>query len=313
MPTPKEQLHKAFGSSGDTSSAVHLSVEEASAFFDTVVDQSVLLKKVRTEKVDRATKNLQRLVSTGEFLRAGGNHVAFDDADADTVDTQVIPISTKEVQGSIFVYDSEKRHNIEGVSIGEHVLSIAAKKVANSLEKLCLTADTANSSFVGTLSAYKQVDWWLKRIKSTGHYLDATNTTLFSDASVTREKFLKLYTSLETQYRDNAQFFLHDNAIVEYDELFTANFNRNNLVDNILNRPLVKVPLMGITAGKSQVILTDPQNLIIAFQVETAAVQFEKFRNPKMKRDEYYFTMELDTQVEVPEAAALLDKLTMKY
>ena len=310
----KEQLHKAFGSSGDTSSAVHLSVEEASAFFDTVVDQSVLLKRVRTEKVDRATKNLQRLVSTGEFLRAGGNAVAFSDADADTVTNQTIAINTKEVQGSIFVYDSEKRHNIEGVSIGEHVLAIAAKKVANSLEKLCLTADTANAAFVGTLSAYKQIDGWLKRIKATGQYLDSTNATLFpSGAGLDRDKFLKTYTSLETQYRDNAQFFLHDNAIVEYDELFTANFNRNSLVDNIMGRPLVKVPLMGITAGKSQVILTDPQNLIVAFQIETAAVQFEKFRNPKMKRDEYYFTMELDTQVEVPEAAALLDKLTMKY
>lgn len=313
MTTAKESLQKAFGTSGNTSSAVHLSVEEASAFFDTIVNQSVLLPRVRTEKVDRATKNLQRLISNGEFLRAGTGNAGFNDADADTVDTNTIAISTKEVQGSIFVYDNEKRHNIEGLSIGEHVLNIAAKKAGNSIEKLCLSADTANAGFVGTLSAYKQLDGWIKRITNGGNFLNAENTSLFADAGVSREKFLKLYTSLNPQFRDMAEYFLHDNALVEYDELFTANFNRNTLMDNILGRPINKVPLMGITSQKSPVLFTDPKNLIVAFQVETASVQFEKFRNAKMKRDEYYLSMEIDTQVEVPEAASILANMLLKY
>lgn len=308
-----ESLHKAFDGSGDSSKAVHLSSEEASAFFDTVVDQSVMLKKCRVEKIDLATKNLQRLISDGEFLRAGTGAAGFNDNDADKVTPTTIPIVTREVQGSIFILDSEKRHNIEGQSIGEHILNMVGKKTSNSLERMSLISDMSNAAFTGTQSAYKVNDGWLKLIKNGGNYLDAALTTLFADASVTREKFIKMYTALPVQYREMADFFLHDNVIVEYDELFTGNYNRNNLIDNILTRPLVKVPLMATAGKKSQVLLTDPKNLIVAFQMETSQIQFEKFRNPKMKRDEWYFNMEVGFQVEVPEAAVLLDNLTMKY
>lgn len=306
-----EKLEKAFGTSGKTSTAVHLSHEEAVAFFDTMIDQSKLLKECRVEKIDLATKSLQRLISDGEFLRAGTDE--FDDNDADTVEAKAIPIVTREVQGSFFIYDREKRHNIEGQNIGEHIMRIMATKTINSLEKMALISDTTNSAFTGTKSAYKVNDGWLKILKENGNYVDASNTGLFADDGVTREKFVKMYTTLPVQFRENAKFFLHDNAVVEYDELFTANYNRNNLVDNILSRPLVKVPLMSTEGNKTQVILTDPKNLIIAFQVETATISFEKFRNAKKKRDEWYFNMEVGFAVEAPDATVLLDNLKLKY
>lgn len=309
--TQTEELKKAFGDSAKTSTAVHLSHEEASAFFDTMVDQSALLKECRVEKIDLATKSLQRLISDGEFLKAGKDE--FDDSDADKVDIQNIPIITREVQWSFFIYDNEKRHNIEGQNIGEHILQIMAKKAINSLEKMALISDTGNAGFTGTKSVYKVNDGWLKAFKNHGHYLNAEETSLFTDATITREKFVKAYTSLPVQFRDNAKFFLHDNVIVEYDELFTGNYNRNNLIDNILGRPMVKVPLMATDGNKTQVLLTDPKNLIIAFQIETSTITFEKFRNPKKKRDEWYFNMEVGFAVEKPDAGVLIDNVKMKY
>lgn len=307
----KEKLQNAFGDSANTSSAVHMSVEEASAFFDTIVEKSVLLKKVRTEKMDFAKKNLQRLISDGEFLRPGAD--SFDDSQADKVDVKPIEIITKEVQGSFFIYDKEKRHNIEGQSFGEHMLNIMATKAANSLEKLAILGDTDEASFTGDKAVYKQFDGFFKQIKEHGNYIDASQSSIFADDTVTREKFVKMYTTLDPAFRDQAEFFLHDNVVVEYDELFTGNYNRNNLVDNILSRPMIKVPLAPTKDGKTKVLLTDPKNLIFAVQVETANITFEKVRNAKMKRDEWYFNMEIAFAVEAPDKAVLLDNLKMKY
>lgn len=145
------------------------------------------------------------------------------------------------------------------------------------------------------------------------NYIDASQSSIFADDTVTREKFVKMYTTLDPAFRDQAEFFLHDNVVVEYDELFTGNYNRNNLVDNILSRPMIKVPLAPTKDGKTKVLLTDPKNLIFAVQVETANITFEKVRNAKMKRDEWYFNMEIAFAVEAPDKAVLLDNLKMKY
>lgn len=159
----KQQLEKAFDSSGDSSTLVHLSQEEASAFIDTVVDQSSILKKVRVVKMDRAKQDVGKLVSNNRFLHAGGHDVALDDSKKDKFTPDKITLFTKEVIGAIEVFDDEIKHNITGQNLENRVLGLVSKKLANELEEIGMYSDTAPAVAWGASeSAFGLTDGWLK-------------------------------------------------------------------------------------------------------------------------------------------------------
>ncbi len=310
----KEQLAKAFDSTGDNSNAVHLSHEEASAFIDLVRDESTLLKLARVEKVDLATKSLPRLISSKRFLHAGGKGVALDDDKKDSFGTDNIEIHTREVIGAIEIHDSELKHNIEGQSLGEKMLNLAAKKIANELEEIAMYADKLGT-WSATESAFALYDGFVKRLKANGNLIDAADTDLFADAKVSKEKMVRLLTSVPTKFRKDLQFFLHDNVAIEYNEQFDQYFQSQNFVGNVLGKRINSVPLMRIddTTGKTEAIATDPMNLIFAMQVEDGTISFEKERVAKERKTVYHFSMEMDFQIEVPEAAGIITNLVTKY
>lgn len=310
----KEQLQKAFGASADSSSAIHLSREEATAFIDTVVDESVVLKRARVEKVDLATKHIPRIISSKRFLHAGGNGVEVSEANTDKFEVGGITIHTKELIGRVDIYDSELKHNVEGPALGKRILSLVARKIANEIEEIGQYADTAGT-WGATESAFAQFDGFKKRLLAGGNVLNAADTALFADASVTKEKFTKALTSVPTKFRKDLQFFAHDNVVIEYNELFDNSFNRPEFVSSVLGKPINSAPLMRIddATGKSDVIGTDPMNLIFAMQVEDGTISFEPQRFASKRMTSYFFCMESDFQIEVPEAAVILKDIVTKY
>lgn len=306
-----EQLNKAFDSSGDSSTLIHLSVEEASAFVDTIVDQSSIFKKARVVKMDRAKMDIGKLISTGRFLHAGGRDVALTTL-KDKFSTGKITLVTKEFIGAIDIYDDELKHNIEGQSLQTKLLALVARKVANELEEIALYSDTAPSVAWGASeSAFGLTNGWLKLIKATGQVVDAANV-MFSDTKVSKEKFIKLIKALPTKFRSQrAQIFAHDNIIIDYNSIFDANFNRTTFIDNVYGYQLSAVPNMRFDgSGKTDTIITPPENLVFGVQVEDASMQFEKERVPSLRKTTYHFTIEADFAVEETTAAGVLKNLT---
>ncbi len=304
----KEQLNKAFDSTGDSSSQVHLSVEEASAFTDTIVDQSSIFKKARVVKMDRAKMNIGKLISTGRFLHAGGRDVELTTL-KDKVATGQISLVTKELIGAIDIYDDELKHNIEGQSFQFKLLNLISRKIANELEEIALYSDTAGT-WGSTESAFDLFDGWLKLIKATGNVIDAA--VGFADTKVSKEKFVKLIKSLPTKFRQSsAQIFAHNNIVIDYNTIFDTNFNRNTFIDNVYGHVLNSVPNMRFDGtGKTDSILTQPENLIMGIQIEDGAMQFEKERVASKRKTVYHFQMEVDFQVEETTAASVLKNLT---
>ena len=305
MTTPvSTDIQKAFDSSAATSNLVTLSNEAATNFIDLMKDQSVVLKRARVEKVGTATKTLGRLISTGEFFRDPTEAIAWD-----TVGMQPIEIVMREIRGEFRIYDSEKRHSTDE-SLETKIINLIAKKAANSLEKLSLNSDKA--LVTGPL-INRKFDGFLKRIKTSGQYLDATNVAIFADAYVDRAKLTKMLKTMPTVFRDTAEFMMHNNARIDYVESLVGNFNRNELITNILGSNVSEAPLMTVDgSNNTAIILTNPLNLIFAISTDAGSIQFEKFRNAADRCDEYYFTMEVDFTMEAPDAAVMLDKAKIR-
>lgn len=306
MPHPEisVDIKKAFDSSADNSNLVHLSNEAATNFVDLMKDQSVVLKRARVESVGRATKTLGRIVSTGEFFRDKSESINWDDSSLQPID-----IALYEIRGEFRIYDSEKRHSTDE-NLDTKIINMIAKKAANSLETLALNSDKA---LVTGPIINRKFNGFLKRIKTSGQYLDATNTGLFADAYIDRAKLVKMVKSLPTEFRESAEFFMHNNALIDYVESLATNYNRNELIDNILGLKAGNAPLMTVDgSNNTSIILTNPLNLIFAISTDAGSITFEKFRNAADRCDEYYFTMEVDFQIEAPDAAVLLEKAKIR-
>ena len=307
MPNMKEQLNKAFDSSANSSTLVHLSSEEASAFVDTIMDESTLSKKTRVVKMDRATMKIGKLIGNGRFLHAGGRDVEVT-TNKDKFTPDFVQLSTKEIIGAIDIYDDELKHNIEGQALETRLLGLIAKKIGNELEEIGLYSDTAGT-WGATESAFDLFDGWLKKMLAGGNVIDASNV-MFSDAKVSKEKFVKLIKAMPTKFRRDLQIFAHNDIIIDYNTLFDSNFNRNTFIDNVLGTPLNSVPNMRFNVtDETDVILTNPLNLITGIQIEDASMSFEKERVAKLRKTTYHFQMEVDFAVEEVQATGVLKKL----
>ena len=67
-----EKLAKAFDSATINGKLISLNEEQASAFIDTVVDQSRILKAARVIKMSKPVKTIAKIIDFGDFLKPGG-------------------------------------------------------------------------------------------------------------------------------------------------------------------------------------------------------------------------------------------------
>lgn len=305
-----EQLQKAFDTSANGSPLIHLSSQEASDFVDLIVDKSVLLNKVRVVKMDRAKLNIGRILSGGRFLQPGGQDVAVADDKTYKAKTDTITLITKEFIGKIEIHDDEIRHSVNGEGIENTLLGHAAKKIRNELEELILYSDTTGT-FVTGLESFKVVDGVFKRLKGKSGEVDFS--VGFANQFADNEKFRKMLKTMPVEYRNGAEFFLNNDVMIDYTANFDNSVNRDAFVDNILSKPANEVPLASFDSkGETQVLFTNPQNIIWGVQIEDMSMQFERERVASKRKTVFHFSIEMDFNVEIPEAAVVGNKMKTK-
>ncbi len=235
-------LTKAFDSATVNGKLISLNTEAATAFIDTVVDQSVLLKAARVEKMSTPIKDIAKILDTGDFLKPSYGRSLSEVAGYD-FGSDMIQLISQEVTGNIMVFDQDLDDNIEGVGITNKLLGLITKKIANELEVM---------GILGVKKAIKNVcrdmfDGFRKRANDGGHVIDANSTALFSDRLISKAKFVKAFKAMPTKFRTpNLMFFAASDTIIDYDGLFDNNFNRQDMISKVLGKPLVEVPLMPI-------------------------------------------------------------------
>ncbi len=300
--TLKQELAKAFNASANTSTSIHLSQEEASTFVDMMVDQSQVMQRLRVVKMDRAKYNIGRIIDGGRFLRPGGQDV---EATAYRASTDNITLISKEVIGKIDIHDDELRHNIEGQSLEATLLAHVNKKVRNELLEIAFYADTASTPTAGN-EVLKQIDGFFKKLSTGSGVVDFSQVAAFPDAYPSKDKFRAMIKTLPVQFRQEAEFFLQNDLMLDYNALFDESYNRDQFIGKILGRNANEVPLFQYNSnGQSDIIYTPPMNLIIGIQVEDASIQFERERIPGKRKTSYHFSMEFDVAIESKEAAVV--------
>lgn len=302
-----ENLRKAFDASANTSPVVHLTQEQASAFVDLVVDQSQILSKLRIVKMDAAKMNIGRILSGGRFLQPGGQDVELGDDKTYKPKTDTINLTTKEFIGKIEIHDDEIKHNIEGAGLENTLLGHVAKKLRNELVELIFFSDTTGNFGAG-MDAFKVLDGVFKKL--TGKAWEVDFTAGFTDQYASAEKFRKMIKTLPDAYRSEAEFFLSGDIMMDYNAQFDNNVNRDDFINKILTKNTNEIPLFGFDSdGHTKTLLTSPNNIIVGIQVEDASMQFEKERIPGKRKTAFHYSIELDVNVEIPEAAVVGNKM----
>lgn len=219
-----QKIAKVF-SGGENSSLVHLNTAQADKFIDYVVDESVILKSSRVVRMDTPQKVIGKIGISDKILYPAQRGQALDSAKRASATPDKITLVSQEVIGEVRIYDDEVEDNIEGVAFKEHMMKMVAKKVANQLERVAIySRKVANPT-----DLLQMFDGFVKAIETSGVVVDASDTGLFSDRYIDKEKLAKLRKSIDTKYRNVLnKWYMPDDVAIDYEVKYEASNNTVN-------------------------------------------------------------------------------------
>lgn len=219
-----EKIAKVF-SDGTTSSLVHLNTQQADKFIDYVVDESVILKSSRVVRMNTPSKVIAKIGISDKVLYPAQRGVALDTNKRTQATTDKITLTTQEVIGEVRIYDDELEDNIEGTAFKEHMMKMVAKKVSNQLENVGLySRKVANPT-----DLMQMFDGFIKEIETAGVIVDASDTGLFADRYIDKEKLAKLRKSIATKYRAVLnKWYMPDDVAIDFEIKYEASNNTVN-------------------------------------------------------------------------------------
>ena len=238
----ENKLNKVFDAGSLNGKLVHLNEEQATQFVNYMIDESKLLKAVRVVRMAKPTKTIAKLFANGRFLQPGQSGVALDKAKYQQATTETIELNSKLVRGAFFITDEEMQDNIEGEGFNENFIRLIARKVANEFEEIGVYARKVTTD--SPLSVLDMFDGFKYRLLKDGNVIDAN---LLANRTIEKAKFAKLMKALETKYRTNIKFLVPSDVMIDYGLLFDTVADsqvRAELKSNILQKPLIEVPLM---------------------------------------------------------------------
>lgn len=286
-----EKIAKVF-SGGENSSLVHLNTAQADKFIDYVVDESVILKSSRVVRMDTPQKVIGKIGISDKILYPAQRGQALNSSKRTEATPDKITLVSQEVIGEVRIYDDEVEDNIEGVAFKEHMMKMVAKKVSNQLERVALySRKVANPT-----DLLQMFDGFIKEIETNGGVVvDATDTGLFADRYIDKEKLAKLRKSIDTRYRNVLnKWYMPDDVAIDYEVKYEASNNTVNKygafgVDftkaNIMSidRPVFKTGGLNTTltaspsAGATTINVTATTNASVGDTITLALGQDKEF------------------------------------
>lgn len=283
MDDKKTALAKAFDTGTAGGALVHLNSEQSSAFIDTIVDESQILKKARVHKMSKPTAEIAKLAFNGRFLHPGTVGVEQPDNQRAEATGTTVSLESKLIKGKFIVFD-EEREDVEQDNLDTYLLSLIAKKTANEIEKASLIGRKVASP----TSIDDMFDGFIYRAMLGGNVVDANDTGVFADRYVAKAKFSKAMKALPTRFRAGAEFFVPSDVMIDYTDLYdtVADANvRAQLQGAIMRRPVTEIPLLecnqavlktggnsttltaGVAAGQTIVPIASATNLSVGDEI----------------------------------------------
>lgn len=321
--TPGQKLTKATISSGGWSYG--LSAHEANSFIDYIVDQSVLLKRIRTIRMPDKKYNIDKIGLGGKVLVKATPGVDPGDTVSVSGPTQV-QLDAKEVIAIVSIGDDTLEDNIEGEAFTQHLLGMVSRAAANELDQAAIHGDTA----VADTGILDRFDGYYKLAKDNGyHGIEAMADADRYWPGANGGKATRLLKALPTKYRQdyrNLAVILHNDLYLDYmDELASKGYSEAwQAITGMQDVPIrsiqnVRVPMlktdMSFTYSSTPytdgtfVMLTDLRNLIFGIHRE---IRIESQRWARKRATDYVITMRCDVQIENGDAIAIYDHAKVK-
>jgi len=225
------KIQKAFDSSAFNSKLVHLHEEDANRFIDTMVDESVVIKQARLVKMNTPQKEIAKIGIGEEVLFPATMGQALADSKKVEASTSTIKLISNEVISVVDIHDMELEDNIEWQSFTQHILDMISKRIANQMDTAALYGEKVTNA-VNINGLY---DGFVTRALAGWQVIDASDTGLFADRYIDKEKMTKLLKSLPTKYRQSVDaLYLHNDIELDWTNLYTTNITTTEWAKNAL-------------------------------------------------------------------------------
>jgi len=317
---PQQLLSKTINETNLPNSV--LNRKQADRFIDLVIDHSILLKNVRTRKVDHAKGEINKL-NLGSIVTEGAN-VGLTSVSTRTPSESKVDYDTVKYRSAFDLVTDFVEDNIEGAGVRDTLLGMFSKRIAIDLELAAIEGDSslttgdAQSDSNNLLGAN---DGFLKILDDNvpaGQKLDANGTAsskkLFHDA---KRKVPIRFRVAMPDYRWLVSPSVHDKWELDTSDRAT-NAGDSALVGQFISRPygipLFEVPLMpddltiGTTATDGTKIPLTPLNNLIWFIQRDITIEWD--RQPRSDSWEVTIHTRADAQVEDSNMVVLTNNIS---
>lgn len=220
--TVGEKIAKAFDSWSANSALVNLNEKQASTFIDYVVDESIVLKQARVVKMTTPKEKIAAVDITSDIFFPGVHDTAPSSRVQAT--TSYITLNAQEIVGAVDIFDSELMNNIEGASFKEHLMRMIAKKAATQLDKVGLYSKLISTN---PLTVDRMFTGWITDVEANGNVVDASDSTIFGDRYIDKDKLSKAFKSIPTGFQALSDgIYMPWNLMIDYETKYEASMNQ---------------------------------------------------------------------------------------
>lgn len=246
-----EKIKKVFDG-WENSTFVHLNEEQADKFIDYIVDESVLLKKIRVVRMNTPEKAIAKIWIGEKVLYPAGHTSGFTDWTTSKATPSKIKLVSKKCRAKFVIGDDELEDNIEWESFKDHLMRMAAKACANQLEDAAIywryvAADWDEDP--NCVDIRNQFDWFIEKAQTV---IDAAWAS-YADRYIDVDKLTDLRLALKSKYRPTLETILWDDLATRYANRYKKSANTVDPA-GFAGKAFLNVPLM---STESAVVASD--------------------------------------------------------
>lgn len=307
--TLDELLQKATSpmTTTDLSAGGLLTTEQADRFIDLVVEESVMVRMARVERMRSPVKEIDKINTSGR--------VTLGATEGTDPSTRYVPSFTKVTLTAVKyltpweVTNESFEDNIEQSNLEDTIIRAMAKARANDLEEVAICGDTGSSdTFLAT-------NYGWRKFAENGHVVS------WSGGRISRSNLLTAYNAMPTKWQGmNLHWFFANKVVNDWTQSFADRETAaadvaatSGNAPSFMGAPFVRVPKIPTTeAGTwgyecgptlSYGFLCDPQNLITGIHREVTLKRDEDIYADKRQ---YAVTNRWDVEFEEDDAVVLV-------
>lgn len=307
MPNTNEQILKAVIDTASVTSGL-LNPEQARKFIQQTFEATTLRPLIRHEMRTAKTGEIDKIGIGSRIVRKKIENT--DDGYRANPTFGKIEYATTAIRLPWEITEETLRENIEGQNFESIVTKMMTNQLGIDLEDLDLNSDEATAAGATDYDFLKINTGWRKNIKTNGHTVDRSG---IDGGAMSLDVFYKALGAMPNKYNNGKLRWImspHRYQDWIYQLLNAAVSSGGIITDNRIENPAAIPVIPCASMPDSEIILTDPKNLI---EVTTYGTQIRKTTEGKeaIMQDKRFYVVHLDFDpiIEEPDAIVIVTNL----